>query len=144
MSLKYVTALIEQSEEKMKPVRQTAFGGDHGNCWSACIASVLEIPIEDVPNFCVEQRARWWDATNDWLRARGLVCLNVNLVGEFLIGGYWIASGKSPRGAFDHSVVYLEDQMVHDPHPSNAGLDGGPRQCSIIYPLDVGQWSAHA
>lgn len=38
----------------MKPVRQLyrhdPANGVYGDCWRACIASVLELPIEDVPH----------------------------------------------------------------------------------------------
>jgi len=51
----------------MKPVDQTAFGPSKGNCLSASIASLLELPIEDVPLFTTEMegmmkaktRIRW-------------------------------------------------------------------------------------
>ena len=32
----------------MKPVDQTSFGFPGGNCFSACVASILELPIDDV------------------------------------------------------------------------------------------------
>lgn len=34
----------------MIPVDQTTYGHTDGNCFSACVASILEIPIEEVPN----------------------------------------------------------------------------------------------
>ena len=35
----------------MKPVFQTIINGERGNCTAAAIASILEIELEDVPNF---------------------------------------------------------------------------------------------
>ena len=49
--------------------------------------------------------------------------------------GYWIATGKSPRGDFNHSVIYYKDKLFFDPHPDNTGLDGEPKECTILYPL---------
>ena len=37
------------------------------------------------------------------------------------IPGYFLVCGESPRGVL-HQVVYHGDKMVHDPHPSNAGI----------------------
>jgi len=36
--------------------------------------------------------------------------------------GYCILAGKSPRGDFAHAVVGWGMQVVHDPHPSRAGI----------------------
>lgn len=43
----------------MKPVDQTTFGFPGGNCFSACIASLLEMPLDDVPYF---MHGDWYDA----------------------------------------------------------------------------------
>lgn len=39
----------------MKPVRQTIFGHEEGNCAQACVASLLELPLGAVPNFRKER-----------------------------------------------------------------------------------------
>lgn len=36
----------------MKPAMQTKFGEYEGDCFAACIASLFELPIEDVPDLC--------------------------------------------------------------------------------------------
>lgn len=33
----------------MKPVDQTTFGAPHGNCLMACVASILEVPLDSLP-----------------------------------------------------------------------------------------------
>lgn len=35
----------------MKPVNQTQFKPPDGDCLSACIASILELPLNKVPNY---------------------------------------------------------------------------------------------
>ncbi len=35
----------------MKPVDQTTFGHPGGNCFSACVASLLEMSVDQVPYF---------------------------------------------------------------------------------------------
>ena len=54
----------------MKPVDQTLFGEGRGNCLPACIASVLELPLEAVPHFVLEDD--WVGALQTFLE--GLIC----------------------------------------------------------------------
>jgi predicted subunit of tRNA(5-methylaminomethyl-2-thiouridylate) methyltransferase len=54
----------------MKPVKQTIFGLG-GNCFAASIASILELPVEEVPNFMAIETADYWTPMREWLRQRG-------------------------------------------------------------------------
>lgn len=107
----------------MIAVDQTAFGLPGGNCFAACVASLLEMPIDDVPNFC-NLPGDWEAEFNRWLRPFGLYALTVQM-NDWRPPGLHIMAGKSPRGASVkemHSVVAQGDAIVHDPHPSRAGL----------------------
>lgn len=113
----------------MKPVDQTIFGPELGNCFAACVASVLELPLEDVPNFCEGGDHGWFDRLRAWLRPRGLWALTCKLGGKpgASDGGWYpeglhIAGGQSPRHACLHAVVARGNEIVHDPHPSRAGV----------------------
>lgn len=123
----------------MKPVMQTVTGR-HGNCFSACLASLFECDIDDVPNFydvAGDDDAAWWGAVRDWLRARGFGIMFLELKDPAHIGlfeGWFIVSGKSGRG-LDHATVWRDGEMRHDPHPTKEGLieaDG----IDMIYPLN--------
>lgn len=63
----------------MKKVWQTRFGSD-GNCWPAVLASMLEIPIEEVDHCACslnkEDRA-WEKSTDEFLASRGLFYVEV-------------------------------------------------------------------
>lgn len=129
----------------MKPVTQTIFAarpdghstrGLPGNCAQACVASLLELDIEDVPHFAIY--VDWFAAMRRWARD--------NHDGDFTYFPFpvpdvhaaaweriqaWgrehhahvILGGPSPRGPFGHVVVGTVDlDVVHDPHPSRAGL----------------------
>lgn len=126
----------------MIPVRQTLFGTREGNCWSACIASITGIPISEIPNFCVEYKSYWWEETLKWLEARGLTGIHQTIFHrkDWSYDGYWLASGKSPRADCDHCVVFKGNKMVHDPHPSNDGIEGKPLYATIIIPIDLEQF----
>ena len=58
----------------MKPVMQTKFTTEdmtvHGNCHAACIASILELPLEDVPAF-EDMGHEWSNALSIFLVERG-------------------------------------------------------------------------
>ena len=106
----------------MKPVYQTEFGGEKGNCFAACLASVFEIPIEAAPDLWAgEQRGLYWvQIVNDWLKPRGLWYCDVKFLG-ISPKGYHLIGGQSARG-LSHAVVGFNGEMVHDPHPDGAGL----------------------
>ncbi len=112
----------------MTPIDQTVFTVPGGNCFSACVASILGIALDDVPYFMGDfeeaDKAAWFDRFADWLKPHGLWPVNFGM-------GTWhppndalyILSAGSPRGEWDHSVVAFGDKViVHDPHPSRAGL----------------------
>lgn len=129
----------------MKPVFQTSFGSKKGNCQAACVASILEIPIEDVP--CHAGDA-WFLKWETWLGGRGLSVVSFNFDGgvgldfvKYFFGeGFYIVAGLSPRARKDghpadmfHAVVYQGGKLVHDPHPAGGGvLD--IREVDIIVP----------
>jgi len=110
----------------MKPVYQTIFDNKIGNCLQACVASILELELEDVPNF-MEAGDDWADEYGRFMFRFGLQLLTLDR--DALLrqdvwwpGGYHIISGDSPRGDWQHSVVGYEGEMVHDPHPEGGGL----------------------
>jgi len=113
----------------MRPIKQTLFFEKDGvgNCFEACVASILEISITDVPMF---HEANWFQELWDWLTSIGYTyqgTLNSNFIPSYKIGvdGYFIVAGDSPRGPLikgGHAVVYKDGVMVHDPHPDNTGI----------------------
>ena len=47
--------------------------GTVGDCWRACIASVIGCPIAEVPHFVRDHGDDgWFEATNAWLAAQGV------------------------------------------------------------------------
>lgn len=146
----------------MKPVRQTDFGKGTGDCWAACIASILELPLSEVPNFCHDDlRSGWLKRTINWLYARGIGIIYIEDAGKALserphlvVGCFCILTGRSPRAKdgeddFLHSVVgfckmkEVKDgyqtvvEFTHDPHPSNDFIVGDPRDIAILVPVIV-------
>lgn len=100
--------------------------GKIGNCLQATIAAVLGWPLKSVPHFALLGEVHWWDSAQAWLDAQGYwIDYKADTYvreGGTLMPRCWL-SGKSPRG-FSHAVVgnSANGQMLHDPHPSRAGL----------------------
>lgn len=93
----------------MTPVTQTLVGIERGNCLQACVASLLDLPIEQVPNFCeARQSGEWFEPFMGWLRERGWTAVYFKPpIGSFepyLQEVYCIAMGPSPRG-FWHATI---------------------------------------
>jgi hypothetical protein len=111
---------------KFEPVMQTKFGETDGNCWAACIASLFsEVDIEDIPYW---RGTGWFEKFTEWSIAEfGYVPLII-WAGETLPyswppNTYYIVSGKSPRGDYDHAVIYRNGKLVHDPYPEFGNPD---------------------
>ena len=118
--------VANQRAENMKPVDQTTFGYPHGNCFSACVASLLELPIDAVP-FFMGAGDDWYEKFSLWLSFHGKGFYPVGFKLEknglgWTPAGLHILTGKSPRGDFLHSVVARGRSIVHDPHPDRTGL----------------------
>jgi hypothetical protein len=110
----------------MIPVEQTRVGSGVGNCFAACLASILEIPVEDIPDF-LNDGDEFLDQLAWFLFPYGLVYVQVEpddpIVNRmFMVGQMWhTIEGVSPRGGL-HACVGCNGQIVHDPHPGGNGL----------------------
>ncbi len=110
----------------MKPVMQTKFG-DEGNCFNASLASILELDLDQIPNYDGRTDSGWWRKYNIWLTKEfGLSMVHLSAKGckSWFIdecNTFCLCSGKSARG-LEHSCVGIGGKIVHDPHPSDAGL----------------------
>lgn len=108
----------------MKPVFQEA---PH-DCVRACVASILEVPLSDVPVLRTAaadgvNEAPWSRNLRAWLATRGLAVLNV----EVPNAGAWPDAALAfhhiridhPSTGTSHAVVYFAGQLVHDPLRGN-------------------------
>lgn len=107
----------------------------YGDCHRASLASLLDLSIEEVPNFMhglgpadgeIFQRLQ-----DEFLRARGLESITVPIACEldqvFAAANNWcpgkmfLLGGEADRGV-GHTVVAGADGVIHDPHPSKVGI----------------------
>lgn len=121
----------------MKPINQSILHdpehGKNGDCWRACIASVLELPIEDVPHF-----GDMDDRKGRMVELQLLAKYGFTIYSIYGDGGmanhpeilpedheYYFAIGPSPRDKnISHQVVCHNGKIVHDPHPDKTNLSG--------------------
>jgi hypothetical protein len=109
----------------VKFLDQTKLHSDsvRGNCVAACLASVLEVGIEEIPQF-EDMGEDWTRHVVGFLRSKGLEVQAVQ-------ASHWqpasgliaLAFGPSPRGSVHHAVIWLNGKVLHDPHPSRLGLE---------------------
>ncbi len=143
----------------MKAVDQDVFMAPEGNCFTACVASLLEVSLDAVRDleqiYCdgarefyarndeglgdtSEQLEPWHAALkhyNDVLAERFGVMLAYAETRGMAPAGYAIAGGTSPRSDCGHSVVTYAGRVVHDPHHSRAGLSGPPEMYGVLVPV---------
>ena len=97
-----------------------------GNCLQATVAGILGWPLDAVPHFALLGDVHWWDCLMAWLDSQGLwidyKADSYKEEGGTLLHLCWL-SGPTVRGTH-HAVIgdTATGQMVHDPHPSRAGL----------------------
>lgn len=131
----------------MTPQRQTVFVATNpkgrGNCQSAAMASLLDLPLSEVIDTASDEvrEKGFWQSISDWLADRGLKIVSMFPDDDLkcLVGQYSIGCGPSPRGPFWHSVVCKNGAMVFDPHPSDDGLLSIERHDLIIPMTDAEQ-----
>ena len=126
----------------MLKIMQTKFGVG-GNCQSATIATLLGIQIDEVPDFwencdltegCDDfENGRIYNENfNCFIKNFGLTSISlgvsagdhsewINSVSRQMAGIPLLVNGLSPRG-FMHSVIWMDGELYHDPHPEGGGV----------------------
>jgi hypothetical protein len=109
----------------MIPINQKLLHNENikGDCFRACICSLLEISDNDVPNFIDDNN--YPEKLYDWMQENKLNLYASEKPPKDI--EYYMAWGISPRGN-KHSVIYKNGKLVHDPHP-----DGGDVKNITVY-----------
>lgn len=125
----------------MTPVLQIAIN----DCFRACLASLLDLPVGEVPNFVGEdpQGVHWFDDLQAWLAPRGLAMIMSNSHTSWIPDGVpFIASVASPRRSPErpglrHAIVmeFCGGQLVvlHDPTQDRGGVCKGTEEQYFVY-----------
>lgn len=127
----------------MLRVLQTELEPPHGNALQACVASILGLTLDEVPNFVVAED--YWQAMLDHANSLGLSVIKLALDKDGRLpfasvpGTLCMARGESPRHAGGGHVIVCAVAMdgqslrpVHDPHPDGKYLVG-PAAWAALY-----------
>ena len=130
----------------MHYVYQTKFGELDGNCLASCLASIFEVPLDEVEEFCHITDNNWAERVDAFVSQYGYAALFIPMcrylgvpqIGKAHIVGrrtqaidvlfpgmadcYYILGGHGPR-KLGHAVVYKGEQMTHDPSPEGGGVE---------------------
>lgn len=130
----------------MTPVKQEFIHkpeiGQYGDCQRAVIASLMDLPMSEVPHFLRDAKGEpsaFWEGLQKFLKTHGCAYFTVPArCGAAFYGlddgVYHEISGPSPRGnGVFHAVVGLDGQVVFDPHPDGTGLAGDPAEWTFSY-----------
>lgn len=122
----------------MKPVMQV----EHDDCVRAVVASLLELPLVDVPHF-TRLGPHWWEHMTCWLHAHGVALMAVE-PDDLRPGEHYYVSGPSPSGYIGpgvflhdglHAVVYRDERLAHDPNGGGGVVEVLERW--VVRPLRV-------
>lgn len=106
-----------------------------GNCMQACVASLFNVPMGEVPSFAADKQ--WFKAFRGFIRSKGYEPMSRFKERDSDIhvpSGLHLVSGKSSRGC-EHMVIYKNGTLFHDPHPSNEGISE-VLELTMLIPLD--------
>lgn len=115
------------------------------------VASLLDLPMQEVPHFVAVPENQWWSEFVNWLAGRGLRLTmfeerfhsRMEYRGGFLVSAplsdaprdkVLIGNGTAARG-YRHCVLWRGGKLVHDPHPSGDGLLDEPDELWLIESL---------
>ena len=122
----------------MKPVPQSIRhdpeNGNVGDCYRCCLATLLELPVEDVPHFAAMDGGEYWgeeieEARRKWLADRNVLRIEITFDGSgddpLTVGDVLEWAGKrnpgipfilcGSSGRYNHSVVAVSNEIVWDP-----------------------------
>lgn len=98
----------------MKPVKQRTVNPQYGDCFPACLASLLELPIEVIPN---GHSGSWFRVIKTFLDEFGLDLTFHNSKGPIWADSPWIASVKSKNygDGTTHDIIMQNAEVLFDP-----------------------------
>ena len=120
--------------------------GTYGDCTRTCLANVLDLDRDSVPNFGIhyENDDDWNKAMDAWLATQGLKEIQqaydleleplLTMLGYSFKDTYYLLGGKSKNGT-NHNVVCCGDKIVCDPSLDNPDWTGG-----LVGPMSTGYY----
>lgn len=134
----------------MIPVFQTVLGAERGNCFAACLASILELSLDAIPGHdgCDNGRDEEWRAIyTDFLNGLGFGWFDAKIFDdEYLkqLKGFMLGTVQFPGSTSLHAVVLKDGAIIHDPIPGSPAIGAALRvdSVTVLYPLDPARLTA--
>lgn len=123
----------------MRKIYQTKYGKPGGNCFQAAIASLFEIDLDKVPDFCNvydTDTEEWYKQFIKWLNKRGFSSIPLeadDIERPNYKDCYLLVTGKN-KNHVNHCVIYRNGEVVHNPNKNGKGIK--PDSIDIIFPLN--------
>ena len=113
------------------------------DCWKACVASLLELPYQEVAAAKAGDDEGWYSFWKRWFADRGFAWWERPIDGGRYVGfgELTIVSGASPRTDGDHCVLAQNGEIVWDPHPQREMGIGPITSVTMLVPLDPARMS---
>jgi hypothetical protein len=121
----------------MKKVMQTKFGQKQGNCFQAAVASLFELELDQVPDFCnlYKSEEEWFGKFVQWLNKKGLSAIMISTdIDDINRPNYkdcYLLVGGVNQDSTNHEVVYCNSMIAHDPNPNTKKFT--PRDVILIF-----------
>lgn len=108
----------------MIPVNQTDSTKERGNCQQACVATLFNLELEQVPNFRLFDDDKWWPEFLDFIWGLGFEVIKyVEDNSEIIptVNGYVLGTIETGYGVeYGHQVIVdTKGLIIHDPMPNN-------------------------
>lgn len=104
--------------------------GIFGDCYRAALASLLDMPLADVPHFVKYPEDQRRDVYREFLRPLGLIPVNIpgaefwSVIVNTGIDCLHLILGAAKDDGCPHTCVGRNGVIVHDPGPDQKGLEG--------------------
>lgn len=106
----------------MKKVKQRIVSPRYGDCFGACLASILELPIEVIPN---DHSPIWFNIQKMYLNQFGLSLTFHGSKGPIWDDSPWIASVKSKNyEGVTHAIIMQGTEVLFDPSTKDSYKKG--------------------
>lgn len=113
---------------------KTIFQRTETDCLKCCLAMVLEMEYEEVPDFVLLYGTDWGRELSKWLLERNKGLIQFNSVPQYIPP--WlpmIAKGYPSEKSLHHHCVVWTDKEMFDPHPNNIGILDITERYFIVY-----------
>lgn len=118
-------------DKKMIPVLQTLNGSRDGNCFEACVASILECAIAEIPPLVLNNPDDWFEKCSEFLHSRGYSAAYIHNTPPVRPRGFHIACGNyqdTVDGVIGHASVAKDGEIFWCPTFGTA-----PRRYTVKY-----------